>query len=81
MTSCKKYNEGKYKLWNGLLEWNTGMDYYTRSLYSFFGQVSVFICRKRKPALKLASSYHAWMIVNNSFHTNNHNSKAGTQLS
>ena len=33
---------GRYKQWNGLLEWNTGLDYWTE-LFSFFGQVSEFI--------------------------------------
>ena len=28
--------------WTGLLDWNTGLDYWTE-LFSFFGQVSVFI--------------------------------------
>ena len=33
-------NMGKYKQWNGLLEWNTGLGYWTE-LFSFFGQVSL----------------------------------------
>ena len=33
---------GRYKQWNGLLEWNTGLDYWTE-LFFFVGQVSVFI--------------------------------------
>ena len=36
------YCMGRYKQWNGLLEWNTGLDYWTE-LFSFFGQVYVFI--------------------------------------
>ena len=31
---------GRYKQWNGLLEWNTGLDYWTE-LFSFLGQVSL----------------------------------------
>ena len=38
--------EGVTILWTGLLDWNTGLDYWTE-LFSFFGQVSVFICRKK----------------------------------
>ena len=37
--------QGRYKHWNGLLEWNTGLDYWTE-LFSFFGQVYVFIFRR-----------------------------------
>ena len=33
---------GRYKQWNGLMEWNTGLDYWTE-LFSFLGQVSMFI--------------------------------------
>ena len=33
---------GRYKQWNGLLEWNTGLDYWTELVF-FFGQVSEFI--------------------------------------
>ena len=33
---------GRYKQWNGLLEWNTGLDYWTE-LFSFFGHISEFI--------------------------------------
>ena len=29
---------GRYKQWNGLLEWNTGLDYWTE-LFFFFGQI------------------------------------------
>ena len=31
--------------WTGLLDWNTGLDYWTE-IFSFFGQVCVVICRK-----------------------------------
>ena len=34
--------KGRYKQWNGLLEWNTGLDYWTE-LFSFFGQVSIHL--------------------------------------
>ena len=33
---------GRYKLWNGLLEWYTRLDYWSE-LFSFYGQVSEFI--------------------------------------
>ena len=33
---------GRCKQWNGLLEWNTGLDYWNK-LFSFYGQVSEFI--------------------------------------
>ena len=36
---------GRYKQWNGLLEWNTGLDYWTE-LFSFFGQVSVLFLKE-----------------------------------
>ena len=36
------YMMGRYKQWNGLLEWNTGLDYWTE-LFFFVGQVSVYI--------------------------------------
>ena len=31
--------------WTGPLDWNTELDYWTK-IFSFFGQVCVFICRK-----------------------------------
>ena len=37
-----KASMDRYKQWNGLLEWITGLDYLTK-LFSFFGQVSEFI--------------------------------------
>ena len=33
---------GRYKQWNGLMDWNTGLDYWTE-LFSFFGQVSIHL--------------------------------------
>ena len=36
------YAAGRQKQWNGLLEWNNGLDYWIE-LFSFFGQVSEFI--------------------------------------
>ena len=39
------YNPGVSIHWTGLLDWNTGLDYWTE-LFSFFGQVSVFILER-----------------------------------
>ena len=39
------HNLGRYKQWNGLLKWKTGLGYWTK-LFSFFGQVYVFIFRR-----------------------------------
>ena len=36
---------GGYKQWNGLLEWNTGLNYWTE-LFPFFGQVSVLFLKE-----------------------------------
>ena len=36
---------GRYKQWNGLQEWNTGLDYWTE-IFSFFGQVSVLFLKE-----------------------------------
>ena len=46
--------------WTGLLDWNTGLDYWTE-LFSFFGQACVFICRKKPTFLQPTSSYLAVM--------------------
>ena len=48
---------GRYKQWNGLLEWNTGLDYWTE-LFSFFGQVYVFIFRR-----SLTHLINKWMAT------------------
>ena len=45
--------------WTGLLDWNTGLDYWTE-LFSFFVQVCVFIFRK-KPAFFAINKYLATM--------------------
>ena len=34
---CLCFELGRYKQWNGLLEWKTGLDYWTE-LFSFFGE-------------------------------------------
>ena len=52
---------GKYKQWNGLLEWNTGLDYWNK-LFSFFGQVFEFIFGSLY-FLKFTSNWLLWMIV------------------
>ena len=40
MLPLKKLQLGEYKQWNGLLEWNTGLDYWT----DFLNQGSHFSC-------------------------------------
>ena len=48
--------------WTGLLDWNTGLDYWTE-LFSLFGQVSVFILGKKLTFLQSTSSWVLRMIV------------------
>ena len=50
--------------WTGLLDWNTGLDYWTE-LFSFFGQVSVLIFRKEPTFLQSTSTYLATMNDHN----------------
>ena len=52
---------GRYRQWNGLLEWNTGLDYWTE-LFSFFGQIFEFIFGSLH-FLKFTNSRLLWMIV------------------
>ena len=47
---------GRYKQWNGLLEWNTGLDYWTE-LFSFYG-TSFYVYFYIFP-----STWLLWMIV------------------
>ena len=49
-----------YKQWNGLLEWNTGLDDWTE-LFSFFGEVSEFIFGSL--LFMIYSICLLWMIV------------------
>ena len=44
--------------WTGLLDWNTGLDYWTE--FFLFRQVCVFICRK-KPTFFIINKYLAIM--------------------
>ena len=53
---------GRYKQWNGLLEWNTGLDHWTE-LFSFFGQASKFIFGRLLFYDLQVSGYVLWMIV------------------
>ena len=55
------YSRGWYEKWSGLLEWNTGLDYWTE-LLSFFGQVFEFTFGSLH-ALKFTSSWLLWMIT------------------
>ena len=47
--------------WTGLLDWNTGLDYWTE-LFSYFGQVHVFIFRK-KPSYIFSQSTSTWLLL------------------
>ena len=48
--------------WTGILDWNTGLDYWTE-LFSFFGQVSVFIFRKKPTFLQSTSTWLLWIVI------------------
>ena len=49
---------GRYKQWNGLLEWNTGLNYWTE-LFPFFGQVSVLFFKEPFHCLILIVTTHS----------------------
>ena len=57
-----KYVWGVSIHWTGLLDWNTGLDYWTE-LFSFFGQVSALIFRKEPTFLQSTSTWLLWMII------------------
>ena len=59
---CYSYDPlwGWYKQWNGLLEWNTGLDDWIE-LFSFFGEVSEFILEAY--FFMIYSICLLWMIV------------------